>query len=576
MADSGVPTESVTDTRDTEALAAETEAQGTETEAQGTETEARSCETAGQGTNQSLSRWPSVAETPFALLSRWLVIGSIIVIGLILILHIIALGIFLFSGNYSKEAVEATLLSSGLSIIGVALAVWAGLNISNAVNAAHLLALQNDTHVLQDTISSIQHSTDTLTKRAAALTAKSESLALSFGNSTKEIFHRMFLNEISCAWRDLPLQDLLFSLKQTEDVPYDQLIKIELMYSQCSLRHKSQYFYDATLISTAQQAIREIEEIRDSIASSAVKAYLEYRKHSFLFYMGYCDESFEKSAKDFLEVEESYPQLTQSFFVADVRISSESRCYLMNRVGEAKSKIVHYHLCVGGGKSPELVELANSAVLDCENAYKDLHFVTDGTLKSTFCRDYGCALERRERLTGKDDHEEIIKAYEQALFFLVNDISGDLAARKNAYYVLLSYYKKYVDKNLMYRETDGKKYIDIEATIETLKKAGAFRDSFPDIVNKMAHIAKIARSDFPIVSSMHAYYGFSCAYHAVLALKDENPETASKYVNEIETVTMNMKILGITDPFYKQLIQWKDLINNAMGGAKDDVSTVSI
>ncbi len=222
-------------------------------------------------------------------------------------------------------------------------------------------------------------------------------------------------------------------------------------------------------------------------------------------------------------------------------------------IGEARSKIVYYHLCMGGSKTPEIIAIANQAVEDCEKSCGPFIALADDTLRSTYYRDYGCALERRERLTGEDEHEKIIEVYEQALRCLINDVTGDIAARKNAYYVLLSYYKKYVDRNVKYIKKDGKNIIDIK---ETLKNIADFSSDLTKTAKKMARISIIAMSDFPNISSMHAYYGFSCAYQAVLELKNKNYESTKKYIAEIEAIKADIELMGVNDLFCEQLGQW--------------------
>lgn len=535
--------------------------------------ETSSCQTTAQKTVQNSCGNFSVATKSFALLPQRLIMGSIIAIFLILLLHIAALGVVLFAGNHSTNRVEATLLSSGLSIIGIAMAAWAGLNISNAVNAAHLSELQNNTQILQDTIAHIESETETLKQEADNLNGICDDLVQRLECRAKAIFHRMFLNEISCVQRDLPLQDLVLQFNQISDDPFDCLVKIELMYSQCSMRHKSEYSYDEFLINTALRTIKEIEEIDQETCSGIAKCYLEYRKYSLLFYMGYCDETYEKSAKNFLSVVKSHATLVQCFRDACVNLSPESKCYLANMIGEAQSKIVHYHLCSGGSKSSEFISMANQAVEDCSKSCGLFIALADDTLKSTYFRDYGCALERRERLTGEDNHAKIIEAYEQSLRSLINDVTCNIAARKNAYYVLLSYYKKYVDRNLQY----AGQTIDIQATIESLNSRTDFLSDFIGIATSMARISTIAMSDFPSISSMHAFHGFSCAYQAILDLKNSNRESIAKYIAEIKTIKTDIELLGVNDLFCEQLGQWVEQLNAcATEGREYDGNTVSV
>lgn len=338
------------------------------------------------------------------------------------------------------------------------------------------------------------------------------------------------------------------------------------------MRARSEYSYDELLISTAKQAIQEIERFQESSVSELVKCYLEYRKCSLLFYMGYCDETYEKSSGNFSALIEEHDKLMQYFNAAHVYLSNESKCYLYNMEGEARSKIVHYHLYSGGSKNDEMIAIANQAVKDCQKSCDLSIAYADNTLKSTFYRDCGCAMERRERLTEEDEHKDIIEKYEKALNFLVNDATCDIAARKNAYYVLLSYYKRYVDKNLKYIE----KNVDVEGTLNGISD---FLGDLTEISKKMARISIIAMSDFPNISSMHAFYGFSCAYQAVLELKNENRANTTKYIAEIEAVKADMKIIGVDDPFCKQLGQWADQLNKYLvevERAEEDGGTVSI
>lgn len=66
----------------------------------------------------------------------------IVIISILDVLFIIALFVLSFFDKISlklfEKAAESSLLSSGIAVVGIAIAVWAGLNISNAIERKEL------------------------------------------------------------------------------------------------------------------------------------------------------------------------------------------------------------------------------------------------------------------------------------------------------------------------------------------------------------------------------------------------------------------------------------------------------
>lgn len=382
---------------------------------------------------------------------------------------------------------ESTLLSTGLGIIGLAISVWGGLNIASTLNLKELEVLKKDIEQLKGQ-TDLEIRPFVEQNRAALL----QQLIVELERKQEDPIAQYFLKQ----FRAIPSTET--------NIPYVMLIEIETLITQVALRHRSGYKYDETLIKLADEGLNRIEKIQDC---DQVKQYLIYRKADFMFYKGYCDKDRVESAKDFMNTtkilitELSYDSLKEDF-----RSDDRAAAYLDNMLGEAYSKIVHYYTDVfgkeEGAKLEQFLEremcqidnIADAAIKYCEAAVS--HLAT-----SVYCRDLGCAYERKDRLIERSGGEayahsaKIIEIYSKSITLTLNDYTIDHETSRNAFYVVLSYYKRYLSNE----------FKNSKCLLSTYEECA-------EHISKMYIHAYIATRDFPRSMVFHKLYAFACHY----------------------------------------------------------------
>lgn len=415
-------------------------------------------------------------------------------IGTIVIL-LVNLGLAIRWGVYgipNGDSTDASLLSTGIGIIGFAIAIWATLNIANIVNRKEIDALNQEVDNLKGTT----------TSEIRPFVAQS-----------RAVLSQQFLVELERAQDDAIAQYFAEQFRNIsddkKDTPYAKLIEIEMLNAQVALRHKSAYIYDEVLINLADKGLARIEEIQNC---TQAKEYLIYRKADFLFYKGYCDKDRVKSAKNFWRsVTVLTSELGYDSFKEKLN-NNRAVAYWDNMIGEAYSKIVIYYedVCKKGNASetnrfeeefgPQIEYIAAMAIQYCEKAVQRMP-------SSTYYRNLGCAYERKDRvftLKGKEKYansSKIIETYLLSVSKSLNDYSIANDTALNAFSVLLKYYKGYLDHRIKYCDS-------INPVCAECK----------DHISNMYAYAFIAKHDFPRHMMFHKLYAFSC-YYVFRALK---------------------------------------------------------
>ena len=259
-----------------------------------------------------------------------------IFLALALIVAVISILFIVFFTCRSSAIMEqageiGNLLSAGLGIIGIAIAVWAALNITNAISRAEI-------EKAGKTVSALEQKIDPIDK---------------FVQKNKGVQKELFLQEIT-KHKDDPIIGYFESQfgDSKKDDPYSELTIIELLFSRVKARHRSEYAVDFTLLSLAKDGIECIDGLeKKSGYSEFAKNYLCYRKAGFKFYMGYCAESRSDGAGDFLTAVEKYKEFAKNIGLSLDKIINpfaerdelEKAAMLYNSIGESYSKIVHYY-----------------------------------------------------------------------------------------------------------------------------------------------------------------------------------------------------------------------------------------
>ena len=352
------------------------------------------------------------------------------------------------------------------------------------------------------------------------------------------------------------------------DVSYVKLLTIEILISQVVLRHKSNYFYDKILINQADEGlkrIKRIQEEKEQVGASStqsrtqVNAYLAYSKARLEFYKGYCDRDRGKSAKNFLDaINTLTEELDRDLFKNDIYNNRDQVCACLNNmIGESYSKIVHFYTDIYNLEDhldekkdiesfvPNITKAAETAIDYCQEAVNSMP-------TSTYYRNLGCAYERKDRATefleGKkyESSVNVIGSYLKSVSCILNDCAINDATKRNAFYVLLAYYHRY----LGYRFSGGS---DNSLVV--------YEECKEHILNMYAY-AYIAKLELPRCLVFQKLYAFSCYYvYKALKLKidiDTVSEKSCEYFRQqiqdaMDLLTQIDSDDGKKDPYTKRL-----------------------
>lgn len=452
-------------------------------------------------------------------------------------------GIKLSRNLSDGEIIQSTILSDGIAIIGLAVAVWTGLNIANSIEKREVDRLQQRVHELNKGIieRGLQHNQV----------------------ERERFLHEMFAtakdeatNELIGLFRDLPIEC---------NIPFLRLLYIEQKFRIVYELHRSEFNQDENLCKTAAEGISSAKELLENVENSTAKLYLHFRIAEFHFYMGYCCLG-KKRLDHFITAINIYEELAAGFCAGIPEFKSDElypninylpckknpsiSAYFCNSVGEAYSSIVQEkkQLMTEGVSADDLRIYGLKAIFFC--AYAN-HLVTN----SVYRRNLGCAIER---IYGAIEHyEELKEIYNMAL----------LLGHKNAsnFKTLVSIYDKYINSIL-----------NIEPIAPTEKRANQLcGKEFAHNLNSLVHdpqeplsdvmtvlkdihtVSKQAKAIHPSESVGYQYdcifYRDMCAvyYGSHLLMMDFNvvaemKKTAKSYLDKAEE---NWIILSIIAPY---------------------------
>ena len=245
------------------------------------------------------------------------------------------------------------MLGSGIGIIGLAIATWAGLNISNSIDRKDIDELRQTLH------SNIKPAFKEAREEIKKLRKKTKNEISPFIEQSRPVLLYQFLVELERAQYDPIARYFAEQFRSVAeiatDVSYVKLLTIEILISQVVLRHKSNYFYDKILINQADEGlkrIKRIQEEKEQVGASStqsrtqVNAYLAYSKARLEFYKGYCDRDRGKSAKNFLDaINTLTEELDRDLFKNDIYNNRDQVCACLNNmIGESYSAFLHGYI----------------------------------------------------------------------------------------------------------------------------------------------------------------------------------------------------------------------------------------
>lgn len=301
----------------------------------------------------------------------------------------------------SESVFESSLLSSGLSIIGIAISVWAALNIINALDKKDFEALKEKYELLHNEQE----------KRRQELEEENERQKKQQQENNKNLFIGELIKSIADYSTEL-LVEKMGAITATSNIPFVEMIRVEQLFSNAYQLHERKKD-DKELEKTASEGIQYAEELLSKLEEQTdtpreILLYLSYRIGEFCFYKAYCKSVvdtevkilFEKAIKQYensmelfnahipkFDVDKEYPRIVSEESPENRKISY----YMCNTIGEAYSKIIERSAGLRKAGVPEdlLALYGKKAVFYCTYAVAWSEYKNE-----KYLRNLGCALER--------------------------------------------------------------------------------------------------------------------------------------------------------------------------------------
>ncbi len=474
-----------------------------------------------------------------------------------------------------NSRVESGIVATGMTVIGIAIAVWAGLNIVNAIERKEF----------QD-----------LNERL------SEQTKLEFNELNIESFRESFLIELFKTQSDpfslyFYREFSKYRINSIEKIPYDKLLQIEQKYSQVYFMHTSKKETNKILLQYANDGILIINNIDGYTADINNKVFEEYllsRLYDFYFYQGYCMEDnnnacacFLKAAKGFLNLSKkmdlglpSPKEICEKNKYEEVNSEKIDLCiYFANAIGESYSKNMRSYSTNNNKKR----EFGDCAIGYCKLAVYLLSSLSDKNQitseREVYYRNYAVALENYNNLFGTIDYKEILNNYKKSFKLILNDNEDSEKRVKSVYYALLSYYHRLIEKlsgisGDNYKSSNDIKYNEyINDTFALDKMNDNFNESI-NVLKEFYLISNFAACEKNRMRLTHIMKAFSLRdiiiYKSISEKRNDEknepieiiensfPETITMYKEKFNRVIELLDYMNIVDPYYEQLTHFNN------------------
>ena len=466
---------------------------------------------------------------------------------------------------------EEKVIDIGLAIIGLAIAIWAGLNIVNSIERKELEELRARTDGVKKLINNLDNI------ESIAYDTFLQALLRMGNDEATKYFYKEFSKHAA-----------------NRNLDYYTLTRIEDLFGQVYSLHNTVDHFDMVLLEKAEEALEYIEDFETQ--DRLVALYLIFRKAEFYYYSGYVGGSAKEKYNYFSTAINLYQHTLPKMNVLipqyrkcenpseipDMPTDSDRKLtiYMANTIGDACRKIIEMKPKLTsadipvGDRIPEdkIRHYGNMAIFYCGCAVKwadwydkevyakDLHYF------EVYYRNCGVAYEQCDRVFGPmhKNAKIIIENYLKAFYHIVKGTKIPLQRVQSVYYTLFSYLKCYFDSKLKYDKFD--KSDNLEKPLERTKALDEVINcdfyilvEGLDYLCKMVDISKLAMEDMPRNNLPAVMYGFAYSYVILLKLRDD-PLVCNKfkeeypvYLSKIENVICKLNTMNIDDKYKSAL-----------------------
>lgn len=419
---------------------------------------------------------------------------------------------------------EASLLATGIAIIGVAITVWTGLNIANSVNKKDLEKLQDGIKEQSDNLKELKNDTAKQSDEVKEMNIKMAGM--------QNNYYSFFLQELLKTQLDagsLYLYekfDDFFKDKKSNIVKIPLLMEIEQNFAEVYKLHNNVNEPDELLISKANNGLEKIQEYESKEhVDGLVKKYLNYRKGEFNYYKGYREKSTEEAYNILSDAIEAFFDFAEAYGIRSefnedkydiipdyTGDSVEMICYLTGSIGDAYSKIAYtcdkwemFQTKRGIVKKEDIILCAKKAIYYCGCAAKWSQ--NTSCENEVYYRNLGVAYERLDRLNETqpsfEHKEQIMKNYKHAFQVMYNDSDLFEKRKQNIYHTTLSYYERIFKHAFSEFDNGCLKYTSAER--ESVLKNAEELDEYRDEITKMISEIKAQGNDVIDAKLLHEY-----------------------------------------------------------------------
>lgn len=428
--------------------------------------------------------------------------------------------------NISRDKVhisrENAFLSNGLSLIGLAISIWATLNIINVLDKKDVEELRNQLFLIKEEHKELttEHNYNILRKE--------------FENCSSDDAMRYLALQMSNAGKE-----------------YCAQLSVVMQYYSRVYQLNQHLKRDDLLISAADEGIRYVNMLLDRtnefrIQQESVRLFLHYCKAEFLFYKAYCytgEEKYRLSMDGLSEYEKSkalFQVKLPKFSVETAKrypnimyqkCSNAMGAYWVNTFGESYSKAVQG---INGWKDCDLEktlieQLKYKAVFYCAYAVE-----WSGSDNQTYLRNLGCALEAAY---GTESFSNglwvgIRDIYQKAMHIAVKNSN----ITDKVFYTLLSYAHKQAENRIALLK--GK----IEDDTWLFMNTGVRCNEQVTYTKQALYYAELAEKCYPDNIVFSKFYAFSVRDLLIWEiLSNGKSQPALEYKKQYDEVLVKLK-----------------------------------
>lgn len=451
-----------------------------------------------------------------------------------------------FSLDTPPEALPLgdSLLATSLSIIGIAISVWATLNIINVLD-------KNDVAELKNQLATLKEENETYIAKQ---------------------HYNMLLGQFEQCSSDSAMAYIARKFQDMSDLPYAQLSIVMQFYIRVFDLHKQDN--DGTLLNNAaDEGIRYAKEILEQdnhLLTKNIRLFLHYCIGEFYFYKSYTSKD-EKSFAAAINAATQYeiaiplfdvhlPQCTAqkmqnypNMDFGDLPNASELTTYMCNTYGECYSKALQAYNANPSmeTKGCNIDTIRKKAIYYCEYAVS-----LSKRNNQTYLRNLGCALEAAYKLDTAEGTvvNKITAAYQDA----INVCIKAKHIPQKVFYTWLSFYHKYINQKIkVLRKGQTEK--------EWLARIGIpWEEKISEYFKNALAYSELAYKTYPdnlVFLKFHAFVlRDMCIWETKCSGKSE---LACAYFEKFTQVLQTLQVLYVNnyDPFMTELTNWHEYLS---------------